>query len=62
MSNLFDLTGKVSIVTGGNGGIGMAIAMGLAEHGSDIVIAAPRWRVFWTGGPMECLSQAGKFG
>ena len=40
MSNLFDLTGKVSIVTGGNGGIGRAIAMGLAEHGSDIVIAA----------------------
>ena len=33
MSNLFNLTGKVSIVTGGNGGIGRAIAMGLAEHG-----------------------------
>ena len=40
MSNLFDLTGKVSIVTGGNGGIGKGIAIGLAEHGSDIVIAA----------------------
>ncbi len=40
MSNLFDLTDKVSVVTGGNGGIGRAIAMGLAEHGSDIVIAA----------------------
>ena len=40
MSSLFDLTGKVSIVTGGNGGIGRAIAIGLAEHGSDIVIAA----------------------
>ena len=40
MSNLFDLTGKVSIVTGGNGGIGRALAIGLAEHGSDIVIAA----------------------
>ena len=40
MSNLFDLTGKVSIVTGGNGGIGRAIAIGLAKHGSDIVIAA----------------------
>mgnify|MGYP001502436602 CR=1 FL=1 len=38
--NLFDLTGKVSIVTGGNGGIGKAIALGLAEHGSDIAIAA----------------------
>ena len=40
MTNLFDLTGKVSIVTGGNGGIGKAIALGLAEYGSDIVIAA----------------------
>ncbi len=40
MSSLFDLTGKVSIVTGGNGGIGRAIAIGLAEHGSDVVIAA----------------------
>ena len=37
---MFDLTGKVSIVTGGNGGIGKAIALGLAEYGSDIVIAA----------------------
>ncbi len=40
MTKLFDLTGKVSIVTGGNGGIGRAIAIGLADHGSDIVIAA----------------------
>ena len=40
MSNSFDLTGNVSIVTGGNGGIGRAIAIRLAEHGSDIVIAA----------------------
>ena len=40
MKNLFDLRSKVSIVTGGNGGIGKAIALGLAEYGSDIVIAA----------------------
>lgn len=36
----FGLTGKVAIVTGGNGGIGRGIAIGLAEAGSDIVIAA----------------------
>ena len=36
----FDLTGKTAIVTGGNGGIGRAIAIGLAGAGADIVIAA----------------------
>ncbi|MFC2008882.1 glucose 1-dehydrogenase [Chloroflexota bacterium] len=37
---MFDLTGKVAIVTGGNGGIGEGIALGLANAGSSIVIAA----------------------
>ena len=36
---LFDLQGKVAIVTGGNGGIGLGIARGLAEAGADVVIA-----------------------
>ena len=40
MRDLFDLTAKVAIVTGGNGGIGRAIALGLAQHGADIVVAA----------------------
>jgi len=36
--NLFDLSGKVAIVTGGNGGIGLGIAIGLARAGARIVI------------------------
>ncbi|GAC1317130.1 MAG: glucose 1-dehydrogenase [Chloroflexota bacterium] len=36
--NPFDLRGKVAIVTGGNGGIGLGIARGLAAAGADLVI------------------------
>ena len=37
--NAFDLTGKVAIVTGGNGGIGLGIALGLARAGAAVAIA-----------------------
>lgn len=36
-----DLTGKTAIVTGSAGGIGLAIAKGLAEAGADIVLNGP---------------------
>jgi NAD(P)-dependent dehydrogenase (short-subunit alcohol dehydrogenase family) len=38
MSDLFDLTGKTVLVTGGNGGIGLGFASACARHGANIVI------------------------
>jgi NAD(P)-dependent dehydrogenase (short-subunit alcohol dehydrogenase family) len=37
MTNFFDLSGKVAVVTGAGLGIGKGIALGLARHGADIV-------------------------
>ena len=37
---LFDLSGKVAIVTGSSRGIGLAIAAAMAEHGARIVISS----------------------
>ena len=38
--NLFDLTGRVALVTGGSKGLGKAMARGLAEAGADVVISS----------------------
>jgi NAD(P)-dependent dehydrogenase (short-subunit alcohol dehydrogenase family) len=35
---LFDLTGKVALITGGNAGLGYGYAKGIARHGGDLVI------------------------
>jgi len=40
MSTLFDLAGKAAIVTGGNRGLGKAIALGLAQAGADVVVTS----------------------
>ena len=40
MSNPFDLTGRAALVTGGNGGIGLGIARGLARAGARVAIVA----------------------
>jgi len=36
----FDLTGRIAVVTGGNGGIGLGMAEGLALAGAAVVVAA----------------------
>jgi NAD(P)-dependent dehydrogenase (short-subunit alcohol dehydrogenase family) len=40
MASLFDLSGKVAIVTGSTKGIGLAIATRMAEHGATVVISS----------------------
>lgn len=51
VKKMFDLTGKVAIVTGGAGALGEAIAQGLAAYGADIVV---------TGRTLKTLEQAVK--
>ncbi len=39
MSGMFDLSGRVGLVTGGNGGIGLGLARGLAKNGARVMVA-----------------------
>ncbi len=39
IGQLFDLSGRASVVTGGGAGIGRAIALGLARFGADVLVA-----------------------
>jgi len=63
MFRAFDLSGKVALVTGGNGGIGLGMAAALAEAGADIAIwgtnakknEAAKSRLVKTGRKVEAL-------
>ena len=54
---MFDLSGKVAIVTGGNGGIGLGMAQGLAAAGASIAVAARNQEK--SQGAVEALLAAG---
>ncbi|MEO5900180.1 MAG: glucose 1-dehydrogenase [Ilumatobacteraceae bacterium] len=40
MTDLFDMTGKVAVVTGGSRGLGREMVLAFAQHGADVVIAS----------------------
>jgi NAD(P)-dependent dehydrogenase (short-subunit alcohol dehydrogenase family) len=40
MTDLFDLTGKIALVTGGSRGLGRAMTLAFAAHGADVIIAS----------------------
>ncbi|HVO02604.1 MAG TPA: glucose 1-dehydrogenase [Candidatus Cybelea sp.] len=52
---LFDLSGKVAVVTGGNGGIGLGMAKGLADAGARVAVAARN-----AGKAKEAMATLGK--
>jgi NAD(P)-dependent dehydrogenase (short-subunit alcohol dehydrogenase family) len=39
-NNLFDLTGKVALITGGSRGLGRQMALAFADYGADVIIAS----------------------
>ena len=39
IGNLFNLEGKIAIITGGGRGLGATLGVGLAQYGAEIVIA-----------------------
>ncbi|MEY2710370.1 MAG: hypothetical protein RL487_153, partial [Actinomycetota bacterium] len=38
--NLFDLTGRTAIITGGSRGLGQQMALAFADHGANVVVAS----------------------
>ncbi len=57
MNNLFDLSGKVALITGGSSGLGLAIAEGFLKQGAKVYIAARK-----AAGMTEAIHQLSEFG
>ena len=57
VQELFDLSGRVALVTGGSRGLGLEIAHGLGEAGASVVVTARRAE--WLGPAEEELHGAG---
>ena len=57
IQQLFDLTGRVAIITGGSRGLGSEIAEGLAEAGASLMLCARREQ--WLGPALEAFRGAG---
>src|SRR5215217_7682423 len=57
VQDLFDLTGRTAVVTGGSRGLGLEIAHGLGEAGARVVVTARRQE--WLGPAEEELRAAG---
>src|SRR5580698_4467016 len=39
-ANLFDLSGKIALVTGGSRGLGLQMVRAFADHGADVIVAS----------------------
>ena len=57
LKQLFDLTGKIALVTGGSRGLGLEMAEGLAEAGASLMLLARREQ--WLAPAVEGLKQRG---
>ena len=57
IQKLFDLTGRVALITGGSRGLGSEIAEGLAEAGASLMLCARREQ--WLGPALEAFRGAG---
>ena len=53
--DLFDLTGKVAIITGASRGLGQYLTRALARAGADVVIVFPHWGVEYTRQPLASM-------